>query len=294
MHSLLRAFGLSTALLLLAVADGNPAPKPPAPVQPKIVSGGLIGHRVCGDFTLPTAIYTFVCDPLPTQAATGWQLTPLYKTDPAGQSVPNKAIVLKVTTPSLTALYVEYQSDTGARFEQTQIPVHSGDPNYVGVHGSVALAATDDGTTKTWTLQFFVKTCTNVAQVNIYNVAGGIRDNPLIVRLLRDPAETMDVPTCPDGPPQQGPSGVLFGTQGTSTENQSMSIPVSCPVLGVCTNCANLHPHSADHWSALQICGGLDAYLKAYGYRNPDGSLTAAGQVCTVREAADRMSCEGP
>lgn len=241
----------------------------------------------------PPRTYTFVCDPFPTNADTGWQLTPLNKTEPDGRLVPNKAIVLKVTTPSLSSLYVEYQAETGGRLAQTQIPVHSGDPKYVGVGGELAVAAADDGTTKTWTLQFFLDTCMNVAHLNIYDEAGGIRSlNPLVVHLLRDPAETVDA-RCLGGP-RQGPTGPILSSPGVPTQTQPRSNPAGCPLLGVCTNCANLHPHSADLWTAVQICGGLDAYLKAYGYRNPDGTLTAAGQVCTVRESADRANCEGP
>ena len=173
----------------LAGCVPNPA-NTPAPNQPKLVSASLIGHRVCGSLSVVEGILSFVCDPLPTNEDTGWQLTPVFRTNALGRQVANTAVILTISTPSLTQLDVQYQNQVGGHIEQTQIVSTHGKPKYVGSQGQVLVASTDDGNMKTWTLKFEFNTCDDLAQINIFNVSGVARSNPLHVVFLRDPSDT--------------------------------------------------------------------------------------------------------
>ena len=182
-----------TAWMLLAaglLAATTVAEAQPVPAQPSIVYGGLVGHRVCGNFSEPGTTFTFGCDPLPTKIATGWQLTPLFKTDGAGKPAANTGVIIRVTTPSFTNLYVEYEDQAGTKLPLAQIVSGPGtpQPRDLGPNGQVGVASDDNGTVKTWSLQFIVNTCTDWDRVNIYNVgANGLRNpNPVPVYLLRD------------------------------------------------------------------------------------------------------------
>jgi len=262
------------------------------PDQPKILSGGLIGHRICGDFHGSQNTHTFDCDPLPTNAASGWQLTPLQKT--TGNQGPNTAVILKITTPTFTTLDVELINFAGHSTAIGQIPSGPNQPvpKNVSPHGQVGVVASDDGTTKTWTLQFIVGTCTEEVQLNIFDVGDGTKStNPLMVYLLRDPAETSNGPCSGVPSPPFVPGGGSFSS-GHSGSNGSGPTHVTpqCGQFGVCTNCANGHPQSANQWSTSEACS-LEGYKKTYGYENPDGTPTASGQVCTVKGAPTRASC---
>ena len=97
---------VSLVLCALALVDCDKGTvTTPAPAQPTLISGGLLGGRACGDYTVHQTTYSFACDPLPTRITTGWQLKPLLKPPNAqGTQWTNRAIVLKVSTPSLTDL----------------------------------------------------------------------------------------------------------------------------------------------------------------------------------------------
>jgi hypothetical protein len=174
------------------------------PDEPKLVSGRLHGHQVCGDFAGLGATYSFTCDPLASNAASGWQLTPLVWTNPDGKSHLNKAVVLTILTPTQTELYVEYENLVGTGIQQEQVVPQFGDAEVrnVGPNGQVAVVMSDDGTNRTWTLQFMVNTCADVAKVNIYDVGSsgttnGVKStNPLRIYILRDPAELENVSSC--------------------------------------------------------------------------------------------------
>lgn len=170
----------------------------PAPNQPKLVSVSLFGHRVCGNLSVVEGVFSFTCDPLPTIGDSGWQLTPVFRTNALGRQIANTAVILTISTPSLTQLDVQYQNQVGGRIEQTQIFSTHGAPKFVGSQGQVLVASTDDGNMKTWTLKFEVNTCVDLAQVNIFNVSGVARSNPLNVFFLRDPSDTAT--TCLGGP----------------------------------------------------------------------------------------------
>jgi hypothetical protein len=175
------------------------------PDQPKLVSGGLHGHRVCGPFAGTDTSFFFDCTaPLPSSNDSGWQLTPEFWVNPDGTSHPNKAVVLTISTPTQTELFIELERQGGNRVEQVQVARQPGDAEVaeVGPNGQVAVIMSDDGNIRTWTLQFLSNTCTDVAQLNIYSVGSsgtinGIRSNPLHVWLLRDPAEVAALVGCP-------------------------------------------------------------------------------------------------
>ena len=273
-------------VLLAALSSGcqNP-PSPPAPNQPMIAAGALLGHRVCGNFALPGETLSFDCDALPTRNNTGWQLTPLAKTDGAGRTVVNAVVDLTITTPSLTNLIVEYESPSGHASTLTQLASAQSVPKNVGPRGEVGVAATDNGTVKTWTLQFTMSPCTDLDQVDIFDVnANGTRaTNPLIVYFVRDPAET----GC------DGSAGAIISVSPASSSGGATGSTgtTRCPQLGVCVNCSSGHPPDANRWSASEACSLAD-YLKTYGYENPNGTLTASGMVCTVRAEPTREQCE--
>ena len=179
-----------------------------APDQPKIVKGELVGHRVCGDFHASQVIYSFTCDALPTIVTTGWQLTPLTRTTVAGKTALNTPIRLTVTTPTATQLDIQFMKPTGGEIEQTQIS--SGVPANVGSHGQVLVAKTDDGATITWTLTFGLSPCDDAATMQITNVLGNARSNPLDVVFLRAESEV----SCPSAP---------FNPTGSSTSSSQGS-----------------------------------------------------------------------
>jgi hypothetical protein len=175
------------------------------PDQPKLVSGGLHGHRVCGPFPPGSnPSFSFDCaSPLPSNSDSGWQLTPEAVVNPDGKSHPNKAVVLNISTPTQTELFVEFENQSGNPVEQAQVTRQAGDAEVadVGAHGQVAEVMSDDGHTRTWTLQFLLNTCTDVAKLNIFSVGSsgitnGVRSSPLHVWLLRDPAEIAALSGC--------------------------------------------------------------------------------------------------
>lgn len=173
------------------------------PAQPKLVSGGLHGHQVCGTFAGDGASFSFTCDPLPSNVDSGWQLTPAFLKSSDGKCYANLPVVLKVTAQTQTELYIEYEN-AGGTIPQTQVTRNGGDAEVkeVGPGGQVAEVLSDDGYNRIWTLQFLVNISMDVAKVNIYNVgsigtANGVKSiNPLRVWFLRDPSEVSDGSSC--------------------------------------------------------------------------------------------------
>ncbi len=186
---------------------------------------------MCGNFPEPGTTFTFGCDPLPTKITTGWQLTPLFKTDGAGKPAANRGVIIRVTTPSITNLYVEYESQGGNKLPLAQIVSGPGtpEPRDVGPNGQVGVASDDNGTLKTWSLQFIVNACTDWARVNIYNVgASGLRNpNPLAVYLVRDRNEV-----CSGGVGGGPPPVVMTTTPMTMTPTVMSMTPCRCALTG--------------------------------------------------------------
>ena len=284
-------------LLLCACPKDQGGGSIPAPAQPKLVSGGLLGARVCGDLTVHGTTYSFDCtSPLPTTGATGWKLTPLLKPPNAlGTQWPNRAIVLKVTTPSLNDLDVKYVAETGPQWTLIQVPDGRGEPAPVTSRGEVGVAVSDDGTTKTWTLQFILDTCTPEAQVTMSAVNPQTKASspPLKAELFRDPNEL----EC-----TSSGGGGFYATTGPKAPSPRPSNPPGsgpCPnggtpqTFGVCENCANLHPRSMNRWSAGQYCDVAEV-MAVYGYTDPVINPTPKAQTCTVRIEPNRANCEYP
>lgn len=290
--------GLLLVLVVTFVAckDKNDTIQTPVPTQPKLVSGGLLGTRVCGDITVHATTYSFDCtSPLPTIETTGWKLTPLLKPPNAlGTQWPNRAIVLKVTTPSLNNLDVKYIAETGPQWTLIQVPDGVGEPAPVNSRGEVGVATADDGTTKTWTLQFILDTCTPEAQIAMRAVSPSTNtsSSPLKAELFRDPNEL----EC-----TSGAGGVFYATTGPKPPNPRPQNPGSGPcanggkpqTFGVCENCANGHPPSMNRWSAGQYCDVAEV-MAVYGYTDPLINPTPKAQTCTVRIEPNRANCERP
>jgi hypothetical protein len=139
-------------------------------------------------------------------------LTPAHKPDGAGKPEVNSAVVIRVTTPTLTTLDVEYETYAHHEFPLSQIPSGPGqpEPSYVAPKGQVKVTMTDDGTRRTWSLQFRVNGCSDIDRVNIYNVGkNGIKyPTPLHVYLVRDAGDD----AC-----SGGDAGSTFGWRATNS-----------------------------------------------------------------------------
>jgi hypothetical protein len=168
---------------------------PPAPQQPKLVDVRLVGNRLCGTLTTGGVQFNYPgCPPLPTTENTAWQLTPAVTqsiANPARQHL-NRIAVLTVSGPSLTEIDVELVRLNGApnRLLRQVDSARPGGPGEVGSVGEVAASASDDGTTRTWTIAANVSPCADFRHLAIFNRSGGARStSPLDVVLLRDPAD---------------------------------------------------------------------------------------------------------
>ena len=117
-----------------------------SPEQPMLLSGGLHGQRVCGDFYALASTFSFNCDPLPSNEDSGWQLTPLFWVNAAGRSLPNKGVVLNVSTPTRTELFIDLENEAGGHTEQSQVSRNPGDAEVMdlGPHGQVAVLMSED------------------------------------------------------------------------------------------------------------------------------------------------------
>ena len=171
------------------------------PSQPALVSGGLRGHMLCGYFAGDDVSLTFDCQPLPSSVDSGWLLTPIFWTGSDGKSNPNKAVVLKVKTPTQTELFIEWETPAGNRVQQQQVTPGNAATKNIGTNGQVGEAMVDDGFSRTWTLQFLLGTCMDVAQIDIFNVGSsgstnGVMSAPLRVWFLHDPQEAANVSAC--------------------------------------------------------------------------------------------------
>lgn len=289
---------LFLASSLLLVGCPNPVVVP-APTTPKLTDVRLVGHQICGPFTLPDQPIAFACLPLPTTIMTGWQLTPMTtpsKSDPTSMHA-NLTSVITVNGPSLTEIDVELVLDeaTGKTKLLTAVdPTHPPGPHEVYWRHQVGVAATDAGNGKTWTITVVVSLCADDRHLKIFNRSGNppTRSAPLEIHLIRAANEQ-------DCSPIAG-STVLYGQAGPSKAapgdpiNPSPSGP--CPggakeqLFGVCENCSEFHPHSADHFTGFEACS-WDEVLAVFGYTQAGSTKS---QICTIRRVSDRASCEGP
>jgi hypothetical protein len=269
----------------------RPAPTSPPPI-PTLVNGALLGNRACGNYPVqPGRTLTFTCPPLPTTIQTGWQLTPLLKPPtPKGVQWTNRVVVLTVTTPTTTNINVVYVTENGNILPMRGIPDGPGEPGSVTGPHQFAFAATDDGTTKTWTLKFILDSCTTDAEVRIAasNAAGA--GSPLSAILMRHPNEL----EC-----TSSGGGVFYATTGPRSSTSPGPTSGPCPgggqprLFGVCENCSPDRSPSMNRWSGGEYCD--EAQVRAvYGYTDPLLNPTPKAQTCTMRFEPNRENCEVP
>ena len=279
------AIGLSAPF---PACDGK---KTATPVTPMLVSGALLGARACGNYQIYQRTLSFTCGPLPTSSQTGWQLHPLLK-QPNSQGTQwlSRVVILTVTTETAMDLSASYVTELGNVWPMRKIPDGPGEPASVTGRHQYAWAASDDGTTKTWTLKFIIDSCTTDAEVRLSATNAAGTSAPLSAILMRDPNELECISS-------SGGGGVV--RTSPTGPRPATSSPGPCPgggqprLFGVCENCANGHPPSMNRWSGGEYCD--EAELRAvYGYTDPLVNPTPKAQVCTMRIEPNRENCEFP
>lgn len=238
MVHLLRAFSPALALLLLtAFSCTPPSTPPPPPTAPVMVSGRVVGNQACGPVVTASwgLIGAFGCV-MPTTAPTAFLLTPLIRNTPNGP-VPNEVAILTVTTQSLKNLDIGMRfSKSGSLFPQRQFPDGPGAPvpQVLGNYGEVAVAANDDGTTKTWKLQVRLSPCREVVFLEIAAVTPGgpSSSTHLDVVLLRNANEVQQT-GCPPQmsraslasiAPTHGAPGKMVTLTGSGFSSQTVQV----------------------------------------------------------------------
>lgn len=279
----LRALLALPVLAVLGACDEDRVIDLPPPETPRLEAVHLLGQRVCGQFEAAGSQFTFDCDPLPTSAHTGWQLTPLRKPHPANAnwSIPNRGIVFTVSTPSLTSIEI---SELGARTRRVlrQVAPGPGQPQMLeGMQGNAEVAATDDGTRKTWTIAVQTSACRAKTELAIVNISNGTRSDTLPIHVVRADDETV----CFYGPGTGTIDGPVIGTSpGTPpTPPPTGACPgnTSRTMFEFCERCTN----SGTSWvfyKGIESCSVADARAQA----NP-----APG--CTLSQVSSRAQCEG-
>ena len=283
---------LGACTTFLACDHGGNTPSPSPPTTPMLVSGGLIGARACGNYPIQQRTLSFACGPLPTTSQTGWQLHPMLKPpNSQGTQWLNRAVVLTVTTQTAMDLTAFYVTENGNTWPMRKIPDGPGEPASVTGRHQYAWAATDDGTTKTWTLKFLIDSCTTDAEVRMSATNAAGTSPPLSAILMRDPNELECITS--------GGGGGAVMTSPTGPRPPNGPVSGSCPgggqpqMFGVCENCATGHPPSMNRWSGGEYCD--EAELRAvYGYTDPLLNPTPKAQVCTMRIEPNRENCETP
>ena len=273
-------------LALLAACDGRTIDTPPAQT-PRLEAVNLTGQRVCGPFEAGGSIIDLACDPLPTSAGTGWQLTPLRKPHPVNPnwSLSNRGIVFTVSTPSLTSIEVAYRASSGTRYVLSQVPPGPGHPQMLQAGpGEVEVAAADDGVRKTWTIAAQTNPCLGKMELEVVDISQGTRSDTLPIHVLRAADETQCIQSPPVG---GGGVGPVFGTESTGggTAMGSPTGPAPGPCSGgtqrtmflFCLRC----PTSGTTWVqpvGYEACSVDDARAHA-GY-GPGG--VNSGNGCTL------------
>lgn len=192
-----RQFGLLVGSLMALAACDSTTVNTPHSDQPKLTNVVLNGHRVCGTFDTTDFQHNFSCAPLPTIAASGWQLTPLERIDIPPINTKhgwNGTATIHVTTPSVTSLEVAYRPTNTARWVLPQIKPPTDGNRQAPVlqsQGWVWVDATDNGTVKDWAITLRITPCQEQSLLEIVNIdSQGNRSSALSVTLLRAPKET--------------------------------------------------------------------------------------------------------
>lgn len=254
------------------------------PDQPRVVAGHLHGQRVCDEFRTTAKLFNFTCAALPTNVATGWQLTPLdivrEHADDQTQQRTNLFVALDVTTPAMTKLKVMYNN--------TQMQVVDASPHVlpttsVGHQGEYVVSAADDGTHKYWTLIFRINPCLESSEIHIFNMSldGAARSNPLSVIFLRSPDEVRE--NCGGVTPDSGaiPPPVTANTTQPTT-------PTMAPQPG-----GPCHGQPEQQFMACEICAQIPTVLGVAGCSFAEAvqnyNLPNAG--CSVSQVTDANQC---
>lgn len=282
---LLLAIGLFASLM--ACNEHCPPPPPPqTPATPMLVSGALRGSRACGNYPIHQRTLSFTCGPLPTTDTTGWQLKPLLNpANSQGTQWPNRAVVLIVTSATQTSLALTYVTELGNRWRMFGIPDGPGEPATVTGRHQYAWAASDNGTTKTWTLKFLLDTCTTDVDVRMAATNSAGTSSELTAILMRDPNELECI--------SSGGGGGTWSATGAKPATSSPNNSCQLKFFGVCENCANGHPPSMNRWSGGQYCDEAEVWA-TYGYTDPLINPTPKAQLCTKRLEPNRENCEIP
>ena len=295
MNRLVAILGLVCLALAAAGCPKNTGTGP-TPQSPKLVTMKVVGQQICGQYTSQALPYAFTCNGLPSTVPSGWQYTPVWvpsAADPTRKHL-NRMAILTVSGGSGTELDVEYvvnagNPNTNRLLTQLSPPT---EPGEVAINKQVGVSASDDGTTKTWTVQVNVSPCAEMRHIQLFDRAGSppVRKGPLDVYFFRDPADE----DCSGGGSYTWP-GIY--TLRTGPGDQTKDSPTGpCPnnsqrtVFNVCENCAFGHPRDANSWVGYEGCSWQEV-LDVFGYSQP-GSTKA--QICTIRQSASREDCLGP
>jgi hypothetical protein len=259
--------------------------------QPKLVKVAFAGQRVCGNFQTSFQQFSFTCPALPTLDSSGWQITPLVTpsiSHPPFEHI-NNQVNLTITGPSFSSLDIEIAYIT-SKPNDSLTQVDSTVPNKPGevfYTREVGVSQTDDGTTRTWTVEVNVSTCSEIREVQFFDRGtSGPRSNPLSVYLLRSPQETYCDPGAQAGPALGGGPGP--GDPMNTPASGGCQNGAAQQTFNVCENCAVGHPQQMSVFATTTACSWSDV-LKTFGYA-PNSSKP---QTCTITQA-DRATCQGP
>lgn len=271
--------GLVAAAVLLAGCPSTPPQPGPALAQPSLVSVALRGPQICGPFnTAVDGTFAFVCPPLPTTIATGWELYPDWTIDGQGKQRANMTALITVTTESLAALDVQYRPAGAAHsFVMRQAPPGQSPVPPTISNRAVEVSAVDDGTTRRWTIRARNDLCRDVAPLEFRALgAGRPASAPLQVTLLRRPEPDRCV---------SGGGGPWLGMAGTSASGGgSSSSPTTCPggaakqTVILCLQCPKNAPKGLWEPESDEVCSAA-SYL---AQRRSEKPTCDVWQVSTV------------
>ena len=250
--------GLVTAAAFLAACAPLP-PGAPALSQPSLVSVGLRGSQICGPFnTQVDGTFAFVCVPLPTTTASGWELNPDWTTDAQGKLRANKTAIVTLTTTSLAEIEVTYRASSTAAWVMRQVSTGQYAVPPTISQRAVEVSAVDDGTTKTWTIRIRTELCRDVTPLEFRALGSGRPPStPLLVTLLRGPS--------PDRCAYSGDGPILGSSTGGAspppTSPQS-TCPGGAPKQQVilCLQCPKNAPQGLWDAESDEVCSAA-AYL---------------------------------
>jgi hypothetical protein len=268
----------------------------PTPRPPQLVAMKVVGQQVCGQLTSQGLPYAFTCNGLPSTVPSGWQFTPVWvpsAADPTRKHL-NRMAILTASGGSGTELDVEYVVNAGnPNTNRMLTPVAPPkEPNEVAIAKEVGVSASDDGTTRTWTVSVNVSPCADMRHIQLFDRAGTppVRKGPLDVYFFRDPADE----DCSGGGSYTGPGVYTLRTGPGDPTRDSPTGP--CPgnaprtLFNVCENCAFGHPQDANSWTGYEACSWQEV-LDVFGYM---GAGVTKPQICTIRQAPSREDCIGP